>query len=474
MSRLPDDPIAPLGLEGFAKGFRRGEITSEAATRAYLDRIEALDPKLGAYEYVAAEQAVKTAQAMDRLREAGVDLGPLMGLPISVKDLLVVEGMPTTAGSRLELEDIMGREEGSFVRALKRAGCVILGKTKMVEFALGITGVSESRGTPWNPWDASSHRLPGGSSSGAGVAMAAGLCALAIGSDTGGSVRVPAALNGTFGLKTTFGCWANDGSMALAPHLDTIGLLTASARDAAVAFAAINRALGLPEEDPRCQLPRPARLAGLRLGRPENYFFDDLAAEVASASDAALKQIAEAGALIEGVEVPEAPEREEYFPVSLPVSLLATLGRERFLAERHLIDPVIALRIESAFEVRASDHIALEYKREKSIARVRERFTGFDAWVSPTTASAALAVDDLADAKVGLSFALSMTRNTQPANYLELCGSSLPLPREEGDLPLGFQVMCPGGAEVQLLSISLALEELFGKGRLPDMEAYLR
>src|SRR5690606_42027497 len=131
------------------------------------------------------------------------DLGPRMGLPSSGKDRLVVEGMPTTAGSRLELEDIMGREEGSFVRALKRAGCVILGKTKMVEFALGITGVSESRGTPWNPWDASSHRLPGGSSSGAGVAMAAGLCALAIGSDNGGSVRVPADLKHTYGTLTT-------------------------------------------------------------------------------------------------------------------------------------------------------------------------------------------------------------------------------------------------------------------------------
>src|SRR5690625_4613031 len=265
MSALPADPIAPLGLDGFAYRFRRGEITSEAATRAYLARIEALDGKLGSYQHVAAEQALKTAQAMDRLRDAGVDLGPLMGVPVSVKDLLVVEGMPTTAGSRLDLGDIVGPEEGSFVQALRRAGCVILGKTKMVEFALGITGVSESRGTPWNPWDLKTHRLPGGSSSGAGVAAAAGLCAVAIGSDTGGSVRVPAALNGLFGLKVTFGCWANDASMPLAPHLDTIGLLTPTVRDAAIAFAAINRALGLPDTDPRCQLPRPARLAALKL-----------------------------------------------------------------------------------------------------------------------------------------------------------------------------------------------------------------
>ena len=174
-------------------------------------------------------------------------------------------------------------------------------------------------------------------------------------------------------------------------------------------------------------------------------------------------------ALIEELTVPEAPEREAYFPVSLPVSLLATLGRKRFLENRHLIDPVIALRIESALDVKASDHLALEYKRERSILTADERFEGLDAWVSPTTASSALAVADLADAKVGLSFALSMTRNTQPGNYLELCGSSIPLPRRDGGMPIGFQVMCPGGAEVELLEISLALEELFGRPGLPDM-----
>jgi aspartyl-tRNA(Asn)/glutamyl-tRNA(Gln) amidotransferase subunit A len=469
MTALPADPIASLGLDGFAYQFRRGEITSESATRAYLARIEALDGKLGAYQHVAAEQALKTAQAMDRLREAGVDLGPLMGLPISVKDLLVVEGMPTTAGSRVDLSDIVGTEEGPFVQALKRAGCVILGKTKMVEFALGITGVSESLGTPWNPWDLDQQRLPGGSSSGAAVAAAAGLCALAIGSDTGGSVRVPAALNGLFGLKVTFGCWANDGSMSLAPHLDTIGLLTHTARDSAIAFAAINRALGLPEEDLSCQLPRPARLPALRFGRPSNYFFDDLSDEVASAIETALQALSRAGVEIEELAVPEAPEREAYFPVSLPVSLLATLGRERFLANKHLIDRVIAMRIESGLEVKASDHLALEYKRAQSILTAHERFEGFDAWISPTTTATAVTAAELEDPKVGLSFALGMTRNTQPANYLELCGATIPLPRSDGGLPIGFQVMCPGGAEVELLSISLALEELFGRPGLPDM-----
>ncbi|WP_035725656.1 amidase [Fodinicurvata fenggangensis] len=469
MTNLPADPIAPLGLDGFATAFRKGEMTSEAVTRAYLERIATLDPQLGSYQYIAAEQALKTAQAMDQLREAGLDLGPLMGVPVAVKDLLVVDGMPTTGGSKLELRDLMGQEEGPFVRALRQAGCVILGKTKMVEFALGITGVSESRGTPWNPWDLETHRLPGGSSSGSGVAAAAGLCAFSIGSDTGGSVRVPAALNGLFGLKTTFGLWSNDGSLALAPHLDTLGLLTRTARDAAIAFAALNQAMGMPEEDPRCQMAQPARLPSLLFGRPENYFFEDLAPDVADAMDTALDQLSRTGVALQDMTLPEAPEREDYFPVSLPVSLLASLGRKRFLDNKHLIDPVIAGRIEGALEVKAIDHVALENRREESIVSAHARFDGLDGWISPTTASKALPVTDLSDPKTGLAFALSMTRNTQPGNYLELCAATIPLPRQDGGLPIGFQVMCPADSEADLLSISLALEETFGPAAQPDM-----
>jgi len=470
MSALPADPVAPLGLCGFADLFRKGEITSEGATGAYLERIARLDGKLGAYQHVAAGQALATAKAMDGLWRAGVDLGPLMGVPVAVKDLLVVEGMPTTAGTRMPLEGLLAPEEGAFVQALRRAGCVILGKTKTVEFAFGITGASGSLGTPWNPWDLEVHRLPGGSSSGAAVAMAAGLCALSIGSDTGGSVRVPAALNGLFGLKVTAGRWPNEGAVALAPALDTLGLLAATARDGAFAYGAINRALG-QERDKRDQAIAPARLTALTFGRPANSFFENLAAEVAVTFDAALGQAARAGVAVTDFLLPEAPECEAYFPVSLPVNLLAVLGRERFEAHRHLIDPVIRLGIESGMNIKASDYLALERKRLNSVRQGRKRFRRFDAWVSPTIASTALTLADLADAGAAIPFALAMTQNTQPANYLDLCAATIALPRKEGRLPIGFQVMCPAGAETRLLSISLALEELFGRAGMPDVEA---
>ncbi len=179
MSELVDDPLGNGGIAEFGRRLRAGEITSEAATRAYLERIEALDGKLGAYQHVAAESALAAAQAMDRLLKAGTDLGPLMGLPVAIKDLFAVDGMPTTAGSKIDVADMIG-DEGTFVRRLKRCGVVVLGKTRTVEFALGGTGTNTVRGTPWNPWDAKVHRAPGGSSSGAAVAMAAGLCALAM------------------------------------------------------------------------------------------------------------------------------------------------------------------------------------------------------------------------------------------------------------------------------------------------------
>ena len=191
MKELPADPFVPGGIAAFAERLRRGEITAEAAASAYVERIELLEPRLQAYEYIAADQALETARSLDRLLAAGTDLGPLMGVPVAIKDLYAVKGMPTTAGSNVDVSEFIG-DEGSFVKRLKRAGCVILGKTKTVEFALGAG--NHHRGTPWNPWDGKTHRAPGGSSSGSAVAVAAGLCAFAIGSDTGGSVRIPAAL----------------------------------------------------------------------------------------------------------------------------------------------------------------------------------------------------------------------------------------------------------------------------------------
>ncbi|MBL0406529.1 amidase [Microvirga aerilata] len=459
---LEQDPLGQGGLSGFARRFRAGEITSEQATRAYLSRIEALDPRLGAFQHVAAEQALETARAIDALYSAGTDLGLLMGVPIAVKDLFVVEGMPTTAGTKMSIDDIAG-PEGPLVKSLRQAGCVILGKTRTVEFALGITGVSSAQGTPINPWDAQTPRLPGGSSSGSGVAVAAGLCAFAVGSDTGGSVRVPAAFNGIFGFKTTPGFFSTDGAFPLAPHLDTPGLLTRSARDAAIAVAALT---GEPEA-------RPLPVEALRLGIPQEYFFDNLDPVVEAQIRGAMEALSAAGCRLRPVSVPEASERERYFPAVLPACLIATLGRDRFLAGRDQMDPIVAKRATSGLDVTAADYLALEAKRAKSRQSVSEKFSGFDGWVTPTTATPPPSVADLDDEQKALDLALGMTRNTQPANYFACPAVSIPLPQKPGNLPIGLQIICPEGADVQALSIALAIEEMLGTPEAPNLADFL-
>jgi len=460
MSNLPVDPFQARGLEGFAQDFRAGKVTSEAVTKLYLERIKALDPKLGAFESVATESALATARAMDLLIQSGTDLGPLMGVPVAIKDVFVIANMPAPkVGSNAPLPDILGSNEATFITALRKAGCVFLGQTKAVELCLGITGYSAPRGTPWNASDMENHRAPGGSSSGSGVAMAAGLCAFAIGSDSGGSVRVPAAFNGVFGLKTTAGFWPTEGAFPLDPRVDSIGLITRSAKDALLAFNTISSVLFGCRYDTQ---PKGVRLNRLTLGVPENHFTHNVNPAISDAFTNANARLADKGCLLENIVVPEAPERAGYFPVSMPASLLSVLGKDNFLAQKDKMDPVIATRIATGLESKAYEFLALEDKRNQSAKRVAQQFVGFDAWVSPTTADFAPLLSELDDPEKGLPLALGMTQNTQPANYLGLCAISLPLPVD--GLPIGYQLMGTANSDQKLLEIAVEVEAALARG----------
>ncbi|MCA1769688.1 MAG: amidase, partial [Halomonas sp.] len=246
MTTLPADPLQS-GLVDFARRLRLGQVSAREVTETYLARIDALNPKLEAYSHVARDQSLKTAEAVDLMLSVGIDLGPLMGIPVAVKDLFAVSGMPTRSGSNLDLSDCIG-SEGSFIQSLRKAGCVIIGKTRTIEFAAGAQNLIHP--TPWNPCDMDLHRTPGGSSHGSAVAVAAGLCGFAIGSDTGGSVRQPAALCGVVGLKTTHGIWPLDGIFPLCPPLDTVGLLTGTVSDASAAYSALTGNTVAPAPEP--------------------------------------------------------------------------------------------------------------------------------------------------------------------------------------------------------------------------------
>ena len=448
---IPTDPLAD-GVTSFGHRLRRGEITAESATRDYLARIDALDPQTGAYQYVAHDTALAQARSIDALQQNGFDLGPLMGVPVAVKDLFAVSGMPTTAGSALDVTDLIG-PEGWFVKRLRQLGCVIIGKTRTVEFAFGVTGASAPRGTPHNPADKETPRAPGGSSSGSAAAVAAGLCGFAIGSDTGGSVRIPAALCGVFGLKTSHGLWPTDGVFPLAPHLDTIGLLTRSAADAAAIHAALEGS----------STAAPASLRGLRLCRPGPYFFDNLDPDVSRLVEGALGHLAETGCVIDEAALPEPRAREDYFPLVLAASLVAALGEERIHEGRSLIDPLVSKRIDVGLNARAVDLLSLERKRDGLRAAARDLASDLDAWVSPTSAILAPPLAELDDPSRAMSLTLGMTQNTQPGNYLDLCGATLPL--HGAGLPVGLQLLASPQGEQRLLSICCAIEDALNQVR---------
>ena len=461
MARFVSDPFEPGGIRGFTRRLRTGQTTAESVTGAYLERIGALDSRLGAYEFVAGERALEQARALDDLLASGTDLGPLMGVPVGIKDLFAVEGMPTTAGSNLDVTVLVG-DEGPFIGMLKRAGCVVLGKTKTVEFAMGGTGINLVRGTPWNPWDAHTHRVPGGSSSGSAVAVAAGLCAFAIGSDTGGSVRIP-AFAGIFGLKTTKGLWPTHGVSPLCRTLDTIGPMTMSASDAAAVFSVL-AAIPAP-------VAAPAR--GLRLGRPTTHFFDGLDEDTQRCVDTALAALEVAGVEIVDCELPEATEHMESVAALIAAEFIGTFGRARFEASRSEMDADVWDRLRPGLDMTADTYTRLVWRHQEHCQKALERMEGLDGWVTPTNPTVAMPVADLQDPAGSGRYWDRMGINTNPANFMGLCATTTPIQQLGSTLPVGLQVICRGNDESRALSIALLFEELFGAPPRPDLRGLI-
>jgi aspartyl-tRNA(Asn)/glutamyl-tRNA(Gln) amidotransferase subunit A len=466
MRSVTPDPLEDGGIAEFSSRLRRGAITAEAVTEAYLARIDALDGALGAYEYVAADDARRQACAVDALLRSRTDLGPLMGVPVAIKDVFAVDGMPTTAGSNLGVAEIVGGE-GGFVRLLKRAGCVILGKLKTVEFTLGSAGVNYRRGSPWNPWDAALHRLAAGSSSGSGVAMAAGLCGFAIGTDTGGSVRGPAAFCGVVGVKATAGAWPMDGIFPGSETFDSIGPLTRSADDAAAVVAAL---LDAPP-------PAPAPMTGMRLGKLSG-FFEKADAHVLGCVEAALAALANAGAEIvevDTLDIAELSETSLHFQTVARPEFIARFGRERFLANRAEMNPDVASRASAGLSVPADAYIRALHRHRELQAVGNRMIAEVDAWIAPTKWR--LPPPCPADWR-GLDGDRELDElcagPTRAVNVLGMCATSLPVQQYGAPLPVGMQVICPHSADLRLLAIGRFIEQVIGRPPTPDLRGFLR
>ena len=462
MTNLVPDPLVPGGIANFGQRLRAGDVTAEAVTEAYLARIEALDEHVGAYQHVAADRAREVARAVDKLLAAGTDFGPLMGVPVAIKDIIEVEGMPTTAGSRMETADLIG-PEGGFVRRLKQAGCVILGKTKTVEFALGGSGTNWNFGTPRNPWDSKVHRVTAGSSSGSAAAMAAGMCGFAVGTDTGGSIRGPAAMCGVFGLKPTTGIWPADGLFAVSKTLDVIGPLTRSAADATIVLGALTGQ----------EAPRPARLKGLRIGRPVNFFFDDLDEHVSSCIDAAIGALAAEGVEVIEVDVPEIHENIPVFANISRPEIIAFIGRERFEAERNNINADVWDRAAPGLEVTADAYARSLWRHRELCALSRQAMSGLDAWVAPNKQRVAPPYPGVTSVEGARALVGQTAGPTRPANVFGMCASSTPVQAYGSELPVGMQLLCPGGEDLKLMSIAQAVEAVVGLPPTPKLSDFV-
>lgn len=433
--------------------------------------LETLIPKLqsgacDARDVIAAAAARHEAhgeklQAYLRWDPAAPDgAGVLAGIPVSAKDLFGLDGFETFAGSPTALPE-RWQAEGPVVAALKAAGAVFMGKTHMVEFAFGGIGTNPHWPTPVNPWDATRPRVPGGSSSGAGISIWEGSALIALGSDTAGSVRVPASFTGTVGLKTTKDRWSTDGLVPLSTSLDTPGILARSVADAAVAFAVIDPETQTPFDGFLASL-RGRGVADLRLGLCD-WFFDDCAPGIAEAVEAAIAALEKAGATVVEFDHPAIAEAGEIFGRGgLAAPEFAALINDDFADWKATLDPNVLARFERMEAIPAVDYISRRNRLIELAAAADAALAEIDALVGPTVPIAPPTVEQVSVAEEYFRCNMAALRNTSIVNLLDLSAVSLPAGLDGEGLPVGLHLVGRNGADADILLVALAAESVLG------------
>lgn len=452
-------PVAEYAFEPvykLAAAMRRQEISPLELMELYLHRIERYDEKLQAFVCVYADEARQAAAAATQALNAGHDLGPLHGIPIALKDLVDIEGRITTGGSKC-WQNRISPGTATIVHKLRAAGMIVIGKTHTVEFAYGGWGTNQHCGTPWNPWDLDTHRVPGGSSSGSGVSTAAGLTAAAIGSDTGGSVRLPAAFCGLVGLKTTVGRISLHGVLPLSGTLDTIGPLTRSVEDAALLFNALQGPDPLdpgtyrqPVNDPLPHLRKG--VAGLRLARLPDNECDIVDSEVLNAYQQSLQVLEKLGAQIVDIRLPQAIDAyRDAVSVLIGAEGYCEVGE---LCERGdlIIDQYVRQRMLAARDLSAKDYILALRERERAKQAFAEALDRIDAFLTPTTVCAAIPLTEVDEA-------VTPAQMTRFGNLLDLCGLAVPNGYTRDGLPASLLINARGYDEAMALRIGWAYEQ---------------
>ncbi|KNY31632.1 amidase [Agrobacterium sp. SUL3] len=405
---------------------------------------------------LTAERAMAEAEAASKRIREGRSCGVLDGIPVAWKDLFDLAGVATTAGSTVLSNDAPAARDADVVTALKQAGMVSIGRTNMSEFAFSGLGINPHYGTPRNPASQDGHRLPGGSSSGAGVAVAAGLVPVAIGTDTGGSVRIPAAFNGVVGYKASRGRYSMRGVYPLAKSLDSLGPLTRTVQDAVWVDAAMRgKATADVVRSP---------FSGLSLVVPETVFFDAVEDGVAAAFEQAVERLVHAGASVRRQAFPIFSELFELIRQkgALVTAEAFALHKARLEgADAARIDPRVVARTKLGANISMPDYIAIIEARESMTAAFMGMIGKDELLVSPTLPHVAAKVAPLVDDDDAF-FAMNAKtlRNTQIGNFLDLCGVSIPCGTGEAGMPVGLLLSGLHGMDEHVLGVAMAAEEI--------------
>ena len=461
------------------RGLRQGDYSSVELTRHYLERIERHNPRLNAYITIDADRALAAADQADSLRRLG-QAGPLTGIPIAHKDIFCTKGLKTSCGSRM-LDAFIAPYNATVVERLDAAGVVMLGKTNMDEFAMGSSNETSWYGPVKNPWDET--RVPGGSSGGSAAAVAARLCAAATGTDTGGSIRQPAALCGLTGLKPSYGRVSRWGMIAFASSLDQAGPMTRSAEDAALLLQAM---AGFdPKDSTSAREPVPDYLTGigqdlkgLRIGLPKEYFGEGLDAGVAASIEAAIAEYRRLGAEFKDISLPNSPLSVPTYYVVAPAECSSNLARfdgvrygHRCQDPRDLTDLYTRSRAEGfgaevkrrvmigTYVLSAGYYDAYYLKAQKLRHLIsddfRRAFAEVDLILGPTSPTTAFPLGAKADDPVAMYLNDIYTIAT---NLAGLPGLSLPVAPAAG-LPVGLQLIGDYFQEARLLNVAHKLQE---------------
>jgi aspartyl-tRNA(Asn)/glutamyl-tRNA(Gln) amidotransferase subunit A len=438
-------------LAALADDLAAGRTTSQALTEAALARIADPAGEGGrAFIKVYDTAALDSAKASDIARSNGIVPSPLAGIPVSIKDLCDVAGEVTLAGSIVRRDAPPAIRDAPVLARLRAAGAIIMGRTNMVEFAMGTPGTNAHYGTPKNPWDRVTGRIPGGSTSGGAVSVSDGMAAVALGTDTAGSVRVPSALCGLAGFKPTARRVTDEGIFPLARSLDSVGPLAPS-----VACCALVDAIFAGEAPPTLR-QRPPR--GLRLAVPKHLVLDDMDEVVAGAFQAALSKLSAAGAQVTEIDFAELARLPAINRIGgFSTAEAYALHRDTLARASDQYDPNVAGRIQMGDAWTAADYLDLIDLRAGMIAAANVVTAPYDAIVMPTSPVIACAIADVAEGAAWLEAGRLLLRNNIVANFLDRCALTVPC-HEQGTAPVGLMLMGESMGDRPLLEIGAAVE----------------